>query len=174
MEPLSVAVHAVATLAQVKTNQSVAVFGCGPVGLLCMAVAKALGASRVVAVDINPDRLAFAQNYAATDGFMPPKKNAEESTITYSRRATDEMKAALGIEERGPTGIDIVLDASGAETSIQMALYLAKIGGMFVQVGMGKAEVTVPITLLLVKELVVKGSFRYGVSLLLPSLFCSR
>ncbi len=73
MEPLSVAVHAVSTLAQLRTNQTVAVFGCGPVGLLCMAVAKALGASRIVAVDIVHDRLTFAKNYAASDGFIPPR-----------------------------------------------------------------------------------------------------
>ena len=52
MEPLSVAVHAVNTLAQLRANQTVAIFGCGPVGLLCMAVAKALGASRIIAVGI--------------------------------------------------------------------------------------------------------------------------
>ena len=40
------------------------------------------------------------------------------------------------------------------------------------QVGMGKAEVIIPITLLLVKELVVKGSFRYGVSLYQIWLYC--
>jgi len=162
MEPLSVAVHAVSTLAQLRTNQTVAVFGCGPVGLLCMAVAKALGASRIVAVDIVQDRLTFAKNYAATDGFIPPARDPNESAIAYSKRASDIMKQNLHIDERGPTAIDVVIDASGAETSIQMALYLIGIGGLFVQVGMGKSEVVVPITLLLVKELVVKGSFRYG------------
>lgn len=134
MEPLSVAVHAVSTLAQFRTNQTVAIFGCGPVGLLCMAVAKALGASRIVAVDIVQDRLTFAKNYAATDGFIPPARNPNESSIAYSKRASDIMKQDLHIEERGPSSIDVVIDASGAETSIQMALYLVRIGGMFVQV----------------------------------------
>lgn len=66
MEPLSVAVHAVATLAQLKTSQAIVVWGSGPVGLLCMAVAKALSASRIIAVDINQTRLDFAKSYAAT------------------------------------------------------------------------------------------------------------
>jgi len=47
------------------------VFGAGPVGLLCMAVAKALGARRVIAVDINQERLDFAKSYAATDIYLP-------------------------------------------------------------------------------------------------------
>lgn len=134
MEPLSVAVHAVSTLAQLRTNQSVTIFGCGPVGLLCMAVAKALGASRIIAVDIVSDRVAFAKNYAATDGFIPPPRDPNESAIAYSKRASDIMKQSLHVDERGPTSIDVVIDASGAETSIQMALYLVRIGGLFVQV----------------------------------------
>ena len=46
-------------------------FGAGPVGLLCMAVAKALGARRVIAVDIQQERLDFAKSYAATDIYLP-------------------------------------------------------------------------------------------------------
>ena len=45
MEPLSVAIHSVANTSQLRANQSVVVFGAGPVGLLCMAVARALGAA---------------------------------------------------------------------------------------------------------------------------------
>lgn len=71
IEPLAVAVHAVHKLAQTTSDQVVIVFGAGPVGLLCMAVAKALGASRIVAVDISPERLAFAKSYAATDIYIP-------------------------------------------------------------------------------------------------------
>ena len=44
------------------------------------------------------------------------------------------MKAQLGIEERGEKAIDLVLDASGAEVSIQTGLFIVKIGGTFVQV----------------------------------------
>lgn len=71
IEPLSVGVHSVANLGKCKSNQVVVIFGCGPVGLLCMAVARALGARRVVAVDINKERLEFAKGYAATDIYTP-------------------------------------------------------------------------------------------------------
>lgn len=71
MEPLSVGVHSVATLGRCKSDQTVIVFGAGPVGLLCMAVARALGARRVIAVDINKERLDFAKSYAATDVCIP-------------------------------------------------------------------------------------------------------
>ena len=134
MEPLSVAVHSVSTLAKLRANQNVAIFGCGPVGLLCMAVAKALGAARIIAVDIVPSRVEFAVNYAATEGFLPPPFEPGETKIAYSRRAAGSLKERLGVEERGPTSLDLVIDASGAEVCIQMGLYLAKIGGTFLQV----------------------------------------
>ncbi|PSR90691.1 hypothetical protein PHLCEN_2v4840 [Hermanssonia centrifuga] len=162
MEPLSVAIHSVANLAGLRANQSVVIFGAGPVGLLCMAVAKALGASRVIAVDIVPSRLEFAKGYAATETYVPPKFQEGETKIQYSERNANLMKTQLGIEERGPKAIDLVLDASGAEVSIQTALFIARQGGTVVQVGMGAPEIVVPITTLLTKELTVKGSFRYG------------
>lgn len=134
MEPLSVAVHAVSTLAKLTANQTIAVFGCGPVGLLCMAVAKALGASRIIAVDIVPSRLEFAKTYAATDTFLPPPFEAGESKMAYSKRASALLKQQLGVEERGPSALDVVVDASGAEVCIQISLFIAKTGGTFVQV----------------------------------------
>jgi D-xylulose reductase len=162
MEPLSVAVHSVYTIGHIRANQNVAIFGAGPVGLLCMAVAKACGASRVIAIDIVKPRLDFAHNYAATDIFTPPTMNEGESKMAYSKRAVAEMSQSLGIEERGSKGIDLVIDASGAEVCVQMGIFLAKHGGTYVQVGMGTAELQIPITLVLVKELTIKGSFRYG------------
>jgi len=163
MEPLSVATHALASIAQLKVNDTIAIFGAGPVGLLLMAVAKAFGAKRIIAVDINQARLDFAKSYAATDIYLSPSKlGPEETNINFSKRVADEMKAKFGLQERGADSVDVVVDASGAETCIQTGLYLAKHGGTFVQVGMGFANVTVPITMILVKELKFLGSFRYG------------
>lgn len=135
MEPLSVGVHSVANLGGFRAGQSIAVFGCGPVGLLCMAVAKALGAKRVIAVDIVPQRLEFAKNYAATETYLPLKPLDGESKIDYSRRNAEQMKQKLNIQDRGDHTIDLVIDASGAEVSIQTALYIVKASGTFVQVG---------------------------------------
>ena len=164
MEPLSVAIHSIANIAQLRSSQHVVVFGAGPVGLLCMAVAKALGAGRVIAVDIVPSRLEFAKSYAATDVYVPPKFEQGETKMQYSERNAKLMKEQLGIEERGRTAIDLVVDASGAEVSIQTGILVARQGGKFVQVGMGAPEIVIPVTTLLIKELEFKGSFRYGVS----------
>ena len=99
-----------------------------------MAVAKAFGASRIVAVDINRARLDFAKSYAATDIFVPPALDLGEDKVEYSKRSAEALKLALGIKDRGPTAIDVVIEASGAEVSIQTALFVVKTGGTYVQV----------------------------------------
>src|SRR6266849_103952 len=108
MEPLSVGVHSVFTQAKLQPAQSIVVFGCGPVGLLCMAVAKAIGASRIIAVDILQSRLDFAEKYAATDVFRPPPLQEGEPATVYSQRAADLLRANLGVEDRGDKSIDVV------------------------------------------------------------------
>lgn len=125
-----------------------------------MAVAKALGARRVIAIDIQQERLNFAKSYAADDIYLPGKAREGESRMAYSRRTAQEMMEQLKITDAGPEGVDTVIEATGAEVCIQTGLFLAKAGGTFVQVGMGSAEVQIPITLLLTKELKVTGSFR--------------
>lgn len=96
-----------------------------------MAVAKALGASRVIAVDIIPDRLEFAKAYAATDTFLPPSMDKGESGVAFSMRNAQAMKDKLGITEHGSRAIDLVLDASGADVAIQTGIRIAKSGGTF-------------------------------------------
>ncbi|EGP87927.1 putative xylitol dehydrogenase [Zymoseptoria tritici IPO323] len=149
VEPLGVAVHIVRQ-AGVFPGASIVVYGAGPVGLLCCAVAKAFGATKVVAVDINEDRLKFASTYAATHTFVSKREAPQEAA------ARIKSECDLG------SGADIIIDASGAEPAIQTAIHAVRIGGTYVQGGMGKDEITFPITAMCTKELNVKGSFRYG------------
>ncbi|QKX54984.1 uncharacterized protein TRUGW13939_02074 [Talaromyces rugulosus] len=149
MEPLGVAVHIVKQ-GGVTPGSSVVVFGSGPVGLLCCAVAKAFGASKIIAVDIQQTRLDFAKKYTATSTFMPDKVSSEENAI----RMKEE-------NDLGP-GADVVIDASGAEPSVHTGIHVLKTGGTYVQGGMGRSEITFPIMAACTKELNVKGSFRYG------------
>jgi D-xylulose reductase len=76
-----------------------------------MAVAKGLGASRIIAVDILPERLEFARGYAATDSYQPPPSNEGESNVDYSRRNAVQMKQDLGIASHGARAVDLVIDA---------------------------------------------------------------
>lgn len=149
IEPLAVAVHIVKQ-AEIKPGQSVVVMGAGPVGLLCCAVAKAYGASTIVAVDIQPSRLEFAAAYAATHTFTPERVSAEENAANILKQ--------IGL----PDGADAVIDASGAEPSIQTSIHTVRRGGVYVQGGMGKSDITFPIMAFCMKEITARGSFRYG------------
>ncbi|KUJ06483.1 GroES-like protein [Mollisia scopiformis] len=149
VEPLAVGVHIVKQ-AEIKPGASVVVMGAGPVGLLCCAVAKAFGASTIVAVDIQPARLEFAASFAATHTFMPERVSAE-------------VNAARLLKESGLIGgADAIIDASGAEPSIQTSIHALRRGGVYVQGGMGKPDINFPIMALCTKEITAKGSFRYG------------
>ena len=170
IEPTAVAVH-ITRQAAIKPGDSVVVFGAGPVGLLCCAVAKAYGAKKIVTVDINDERLDFALNYAANASFKSERVSAEENARNMIKQC-----------ELGP-GADVIIDASGAEPCIQTAIHALRMGGTYVQVrfffnwclfifklankisqqgGMGKPDITFPIVAMCTKELNVKGSFRYG------------
>jgi D-xylulose reductase len=100
-------------------------------------VARALGAERIIAVDIVPSRLEFAKSYVATDTFKPPTPKDGEPKLVFSRRSADQMKEQLCIQSRGTKAIDLVVDTSGAEVSIQTALEIVKFGGTHVQVSFG-------------------------------------
>ncbi|EMR65507.1 hypothetical protein MGN70_006513 [Eutypa lata] len=149
IEPLAVAVHIVRQAA-VAPGQTVVVMGAGPVGLLCAAVAKAFGASIVVSVDIVQSKLDFAKSFCSTHTYASQRISAEENAANIRREA--------GL----PEGADAVIDASGAEPSIQTSLHTVRNGGVYVQGGMGKSDITFPIMALCLKEVTAKGSFRYG------------
>lgn len=148
MEPLSVGVHVVRQ-AGVKPGQSVIVFGAGPIGLVCCAVAKAYGANKIICIDINEERLAFAKKYAATDIMVAEKIPAPEMAEKIIQ------KFDLGL------GADVGIDATGAEPCIQTAIHAVRAGATYVQAGMGKSDITFPIGAMGSKELTIKGSFRY-------------
>jgi D-xylulose reductase len=123
VEPAAVAVH-VCCQADVKPGSNVLVFGAGPVGLLCCAVSRAFGARKVISVDINEERLAFAQKYAATHVFRSQKVSPQEN-------------ARMMVEECGlGDGADVVIDATGAEVCIQTGIWAARTGATYCQAGM--------------------------------------
>ncbi|KAE8356859.1 chaperonin 10-like protein [Aspergillus coremiiformis] len=152
VEPLAVAVHAV-RLARVRPGDRVVVFGAGTVGLFCAVVAKEFGAGVVGLVDFLEGRLRFAEGLLGDVGRVVVPElggSAEEKARGLVGR--------LGLGE----GADVVVDASGAEASVQTGVFSLRMGGTYVQAGMGKREIVFPIAEVCEREIVVKGSFRYG------------
>ena len=149
VEPLAVAAKAVRTV-NVRPGQSVVVFGAGTVGLLAAALAKAFGAKTVVAVDILESKLNFAQKFNKSETFKPDMSaSAEENAERIIR------ENALGL------GADAVIEASGAERSVNTAVYALRPGGQYVQTGLGQPNIRFPILAMSEKELHMHGAFRY-------------
>lgn len=161
MEPLSVAVHAAVSLGRVRALENVLVFGAGPIGLLCAAVARAYGAKRVVCVDLVDEKLAFAQEFCATSTFKTTPPNAEESAMDCSRRNAETLVAELGEDVAENGGFDLALEATGAQSCLQMACWAMRTLGRIVAIGMGNPEPQIPITRMMVREVSLVGSFRY-------------
>ncbi|KAL4965060.1 NAD(P)-dependent alcohol dehydrogenase [Aspergillus stella-maris] len=163
IEPLAVATHAV-RLANIKPGDTVIVFGAGTVGIFAAAVAREFGARVVVSVDINESRLEFAKKVVGDDvsrTYIPeknvtPEENARRILTTHSEALDINFNAGVG------QGVDIAIDASGAPPSIQTAIYGLRMGGTYVQAGMGKRTIDFPIAEMCEKEITAKGCFRYG------------
>lgn len=150
IEPLAVAVHA-NRLVNVKPGQDVVIFGSGTIGLLCAAVAKTFGAQRTILVDVVDHKLAFARDFLGCDMFL--SKIGESPEVTASQlQDTFEM---LG-------GCHTVIEASGAESCMQTGIHVLGLGGSYIQTGIGKPKMEVPILVMSEKELKVYGCFRYG------------
>lgn len=149
-EPLAVAAHAV-RMVDIRPGQSVVVFGSGTIGLVCGAVARMFGAKKVIAVDLVDRKLDFAREFNKASTFKP------------DLNATAEDNAGRLIRENGlGLGVDAVIEATGAESSIATAVYILRPGGSCVQTGLGKAVVNFPILTMSEKELHMHGAFRYN------------
>ncbi|KAI4737344.1 GroES-like protein [Aureobasidium sp. EXF-12298] len=156
VEPTAVAVQ-IAKVADLRANQTVLVFGCGPIGVLCQAVAKAYGARKVIGVDVVKSRLDFAKSYGADAVFLPPKPDQGVEPVEHSEEVAAMIKKEFDLGE----GADVVLECTGAEPCIQAGIFAAKKGGTYVQAGMGKENVLFPITTACIRALNIRGSIRY-------------
>jgi L-iditol 2-dehydrogenase len=143
IEPLSVALHATAK-ADIGPGTRVLVSGAGPVGLLCLQVALARGASAVVVTDVMALRREAATEYGAT--------------ATVDANDHDTALAAVG-DVLGQA--DVVLECTGVQPAVDLAVAATAPAATVVLVGTG-ATVTLPLDLVQARELVVKGTFRYA------------
>ena len=120
---------------------TVLVTGCGPIGIFAVGICKAAGASRIIASDVNPTRLALARAMGAHDTVQPGQAGAAVRT------ATDGL------------GVDIVLEMSGVSAAIHQAFDLVRVGGRVQMLGIPAS----PIEIDLAREIIFKGITVYGV-----------
>jgi S-(hydroxymethyl)glutathione dehydrogenase/alcohol dehydrogenase len=89
-------VGAVLNRARVEPGASMVVFGVGGVGLNCVQGGVLAGASRIVAVDVNPQKLELARTFGATDVIDGAKENALEKVRDLTRGGADYSFECVG------------------------------------------------------------------------------
>lgn len=145
IEPLAVGFHA-AIQGDAHLGQRAVVMGAGCIGLVSMMALKARGVSEVYVVDIMEKRLEKALELGAT-GVI---NGAKEDVLERVKELTDGA------------GMDLVIETAGTEITTRQAIHMAKKGSNIVLVGYSKSgEMTLPMSLVLDKELTFKTVFRY-------------
>lgn len=137
-------VGAAVNTAGVRAGQSVAVVGLGGVGYAALLGALAAGATRVVAVDLLPEKLAFARDLGATDAFLASDSDCIE-----------QVKQATG------GGVDICLEMAGSVPALELAYRITRRGGTTVTAGLAHPSKAVAIqqVSLVAEERTLKGSY---------------
>lgn len=140
LEPLGTACRAV--FESPCSGAEVAVVGCGPIGLFAVAIAKAVGAKCVVAIDKASHRLALAESLGCSLAISPEREGEIQALIQ-------------GMSKKG---FDVVIEASGNPHGVQQAYRLLRKGGTLVHVGLPSGLVPVDISQWIVfREATVKG-----------------
>ena len=141
MDPMGNAFHAVLT-AEVS-GSSVFVVGCGPIGCFAVGIARAAGAARVIASDVNEKRLALAQRMGAH--------------VTINAATDDVVRRVL--DETGGEGADVVCEMSGVPSALHQAFAAVRMGGRVQLLGIPKGQVPIDFA----TEIIFKGITVYGV-----------
>jgi alcohol dehydrogenase len=103
----------------VKPGDVVAVVGAGPVGLSVISTAGLYGASRIIAIDLDANRVAEAKKFGATDGIDPAAANWKDQVLAL----TDGW------------GVDVAVEAVGVPDTFQMCTQIVRPGGRVANVG---------------------------------------
>jgi len=137
-------VGAVVNTANLRSGQSAAIVGLGGVGLAGLLGAAAAGASKIVAVDVNADKLALAKKLGATHTV-----NGRDGD------AVEQVKAASG------GGVDFAFDFAGSVQALETAYRITRRGGTTVSAGLPnpKHSFALPALNLVAEERTLKGSY---------------
>ncbi|OIK13212.1 L-threonine 3-dehydrogenase [Bacillus sp. MUM 13] len=141
-EPMGNAVHTV--LAGEVTGKTVAVIGCGPIGIMAAGVAKAAGAAKVIAFDLNDYRLKLAKDMGAD--------------FTVNSGQEDPLQQAYNLTDGN--GVDVVCEMSGHPAAINQGFKMATNGGRVSILSLPVKPVEINIT----DDIVFKGLTVQGIT----------
>ncbi|MDF2556618.1 MAG: tdh [Bacillales bacterium] len=141
-EPFGNAVHTV--LSGEVAGRTVAVIGCGPIGVMAVGVAKAAGASQIIAFDLNDYRLDLAKKLGAT------------TVVNSSNENPLEVISQL----TNGNGVDVVCEMSGHPVAMDQAFKMVTNGGRISILSLP----TKPVPLDITNDIVFKGVTVHGIT----------
>ncbi|TGN17097.1 zinc-binding dehydrogenase [Leptospira idonii] len=142
-DAVSTPYHAIKYQGDLKPGETVAIIGCGGLGIHAVAIAKALGAGKIFAVDIDKGSLDNAVSYGA-DEVILLEKNMQVGKI---------LKEKSG-------GIDLLADFSGFMPNIENSIRSMNRGGRIVLVGIGRIKLEIPMPFFIIeRQIRITGSY---------------
>jgi len=118
LEPLGVAIHTV-DLGKLKAGMTVGVFGCGPIGLLVIQMAKVSGATHIIATDKLDHRVEAAKGFGAHQVYFAE----DDSRLSQIRAATNGR------------GLDVAIEVAGTQAAVDDAFAAVRPGGKVILAG---------------------------------------
>lgn len=145
-EPCAVAYNATCVKTSLRAGDSVLVLGPGPIGQLCLALARLAGAGWAGVVGLKQDaqRLAVARTLGA------------DTVIDAEAQDPLEIVKSLG------DGVDVVIDATGASRALRLAMAAVRPGGQITKVGWGPQPLDFSLDPLVQKAARLQGSFSHN------------
>ncbi|OZJ01827.1 hypothetical protein BZG36_04794 [Bifiguratus adelaidae] len=147
LEPLSVAIAALERV-NARFGSSLLICGCGPIGLIVLAVAKAIGMGPIIITDVQESRLKWAKEMGATHAHLIEKGLTDVQVAEDIRRILGEAP-------------EYSLECTGVDTSFRVAIMATRNGGTCCMVGVGKNDQLLPVNNFAMREVDIKGLFRY-------------
>lgn len=141
IEAVSIAVHA-ANRTPVKLGDTALVVGSGMIGLLVIQAIRLAGCSRVIAVDLDDDRLRLARELGAD--------------VTLNAKVVDVVSKVR--ELTGGNGADVALEVVGATPTVETAIQATRKGGAITLVGNLAPKIEIPLQAIVTRELTLYGS----------------
>lgn len=127
-EPFGNAVHA--CQATDLRGKSVAIIGCGTIGLFAILVARGMGARQIIGVDTNPHHLELARALGVDVALQPDAPAADAPAHAHDAGLVAQVRALTG-----GVGVDVAMEMAGFHSSLNNAIKMARRGGHVVLFG---------------------------------------
>jgi L-iditol 2-dehydrogenase len=146
-EPFCVAYKSVVCNSAVKPGDTVVVIGPGPIGLLCIEMARLQGATQIVAVGAKGDdeRLKLSSEFGAT--------------LAINGSSEDPLPKIMALGDR--YGADLVIDTAGPAQTLKLSIEAVRPEGQITKIGWGPKPVDISLDMLIAKSATLKGHFSH-------------